>query len=114
MVDLQKVPAPCSIQRSLEILGDRWTILIMRDAFRGIRRFDDLRRDLGIARPVLADRLKHLVDSGVLERRRYCEHPPRDEYRLTPMGVALAHARRADALGRRVALRRRPTDDAHP
>jgi DNA-binding HxlR family transcriptional regulator len=82
--------SPCSIQRSLEILGDRWTILIMRDAFRGIRRFDDFRRDLGIARPVLADRLKHLVDAGVLERRRYCERPPRDEYRLTPMGAALS------------------------
>ena len=56
MVDPNDEAPPCSIQRSLEILGDRWTILIMRDAFRGIRRFDDLRRDLGIARPVLADR----------------------------------------------------------
>ncbi len=90
MPDPANDPPPCSIQRSLEILGDRWTILIMRDAFRGIRRFDDLRRDLGIARPVLADRLKHLVDAGVLERRRYCDHPPRDEYRLTPMGAALS------------------------
>jgi len=90
MVDPANEPPPCSIQRSLEILGDRWTILIMRDAFRGIRRFDDLRRDLGIARPVLADRLKHLVDAGVLERRRYCDHPPRDEYRLTAMGAALS------------------------
>ena len=83
-------PTPCSIQRSLEILGDRWTILIMRDAFRGIRRFDDFRRDLGIARPVLADRLKQLVDAGVLERRQYCDRPPRDEYRLTPMGADLS------------------------
>lgn len=81
---------PCSIQRSLDIIGDRWTILILRDAFRGIRRFDDLRRDLGIAKPVLADRLRHLVDAGILERRRYCERPPRDEYRLTRMGAALS------------------------
>ena len=83
---------PCSIQRSLDILGDRWTILIMRDAFRGVRRFDDFRRDLDIARPVLTDRLKRLVDAGVLERRLYCERPPRFEYRLTPMGAALSPA----------------------
>lgn len=81
---------PCSIERSLAIIGDRWTILVLRDAFRGIRRFDDFRRDLDIARPVLADRLKHLVDHGVLERRQYQEHPPRFEYRLSPMGVELS------------------------
>jgi len=90
MIEPGNQSPPCSIQRSLEILRDRWTILIMRDAFRGIRRYDELRRDLGIARPVLADRLAHLVDAGLLERRRYCERPPRDEYRLTPMGVALS------------------------
>ena len=83
---------PCSIQRSLDILGDRWTILIMRDAFRGVRRFDDFRTDLDIARPVLTDRLKRLVEAGVLERRLYCERPPRFEYRLTRMGAALSPA----------------------
>jgi DNA-binding HxlR family transcriptional regulator len=82
--------APCSIERSLEIIGDRWTILVLRDAFRGIRRFDDFRRDLDIARPVLADRLKRLVEHGVLEKRQYEEHPPRFEYRLTPMGIELS------------------------
>ena len=51
----------CSIQASLDVLGDRWTILILRDAFRGVRRFDEFRRDLDIARPVLTDRLKRLV-----------------------------------------------------
>ena len=51
----------CSIQASLDVLGDRWTILILRDAFRGVRRFDDFRKDLEIARPVLTDRLKRLV-----------------------------------------------------
>ena len=66
----------CSIQDSLDSLGDRWTILIMRDAFRGVRRFDDFRRDLDIARPVLTERLKRLVVAGVLDRRLYCERPP--------------------------------------
>ena len=80
----------CSIERSLEIIGDRWTFLIVRDAFRGIRRFDDFRRDLGIARPVLAERLKRLVEHGVLTKQQYQEHPPRFEYRLTKMGVELS------------------------
>ena len=83
---------PCSIQRSLDILGDRWTILIMRDAFRGIRRFDEFRRDLDIARPVLTDRLHRLVDAGVLVKRQYCQRPPRFEYRLTEKGAALSPA----------------------
>ena len=65
-------------------------MLILRDAFRGIRRFDDFRRDLEIARPVLADRLKRLVEHGVLVKVRYQDHPPRDEYRLTPMGIELS------------------------
>ncbi|MBK9178180.1 MAG: helix-turn-helix transcriptional regulator [Acidimicrobiales bacterium] len=82
----------CSIARTLEVIGDRWTILVLRDAFRGIRRFDDFRRDLGIARPVLADRLRKLVEHGVLEKRQYQAHPPRFEYRLTPMGVDLSPA----------------------
>jgi DNA-binding HxlR family transcriptional regulator len=62
----------------------------MRDAFRGIRRFDEFRRDLDIARPVLTDRLNRLVDSGVLIKRPYCERPPRFEYRLTEKGAALS------------------------
>lgn len=81
---------PCSIARSLEIIGDRWTILIIRDAFRGVRRYDELRTDLGIARPVLSDRLKRLVEHGILQKVRYQEHPPRYEYRLTAMGVELS------------------------
>jgi DNA-binding HxlR family transcriptional regulator len=76
----------CSVARTLEIIGDRWTILILRDAFYGIRRFDDLRRGLGVARNILADRLNKLVAHGVLERRPYEEHPPRYEYRLTDKG----------------------------
>ncbi len=81
---------PCSIARALEIIGDRWTILILRDAFRGVRRYDELRTDLGIARPVLSDRLKRLVAHGVLQKVRYQDHPPRYEYRLTTMGVELS------------------------
>ncbi|HZD67258.1 MAG TPA: helix-turn-helix domain-containing protein [Acidimicrobiales bacterium] len=76
----------CSIARSLEVVGEWWTLLILRDAFGGVRRFEDLQRDLGIARTVLAERLQRLVDHRVLERHRYCEHPPRYEYHLTEKG----------------------------
>ena len=79
----------CSVARSLEVLGDRWTLLVVRDAFLGVRRFDDFQRSLGIARNVLADRLARLVEEGVLERRRYQERPERFEYRLTAKGLDL-------------------------
>ena len=68
---------------------ERWTILILRDAFRGVHRFDDFQRSLGVARNVLQTRLLRLVDEGLLERRRYQEHPPRHEYRLTARGEDL-------------------------
>ncbi|HEX4980017.1 MAG TPA: helix-turn-helix domain-containing protein [Acidimicrobiales bacterium] len=84
--------AGCSIARTLEVIGDRWTILILRDAFRGVRRFEEFQRDLGIARNVLTDRLQKLVDHGVLTRRPYHERPVRHEYRLTPKGIALSPA----------------------
>ena len=67
----------CSVARSLEVLGDRWTLLVLRDAFLRVRRFDDFQRDLGIARNVLTERLQRLVDEGILERRRYQERPER-------------------------------------
>jgi DNA-binding HxlR family transcriptional regulator len=76
----------CSIARALEVVGERWTLLIIRDALRGVRRFDDFQQRLGIARNVLANRLERLVDTGILERRLYNEHPPRYEYRLTERG----------------------------
>lgn len=86
-------PTPdCSIARSLAVIGDRWSILILRDAFRGIRRFDDFRRDLDIARPVLADRLRKLVDAGVMTKVAYQARPERFEYRLTAMGIDLSPA----------------------
>jgi len=77
---------PCSIARALSVVGDRWTGLIVRDAFLGIRRFDELQRSLGMSRHRLADRLERLVAEGVLERREYQNNPPRFEYCLTEKG----------------------------
>ena len=79
----------CSIARTLEVLGERWTLLIVRDALLGLRRFDEFQHSLGIARNVLTDRLKRLVDAGVLERVEYQRRPPRFEYRLTAVGLEL-------------------------
>src|SRR5207248_7108903 len=74
----------CSIARALEIVGERWTLLIVRDCFLGLRRFEELQQSLGVARNVLTDRLNRLVEEGILERVRYSERPERFEYRLTP------------------------------
>jgi DNA-binding HxlR family transcriptional regulator len=76
----------CSIAGALEVFGERWTLLILRDIFLGVRRFDEIQRDLGIARNVLRDRLRLLVDEGIVERSRYQERPERFEYRLTDKG----------------------------
>jgi DNA-binding HxlR family transcriptional regulator len=76
----------CSIARALEIVGERWTLLIIRDALLGLRRFDEFQRSLGIPRKVLAERLRRLVDEGLLERVRYQERPERYEYQLTRKG----------------------------
>ncbi len=77
---------PCPIARSLERVGEWWSILILRDAFHGLTRFDQFAKSLEIAPNMLARRLNALVDAGLLERRRYNEHPPRDEYVLTARG----------------------------
>jgi DNA-binding HxlR family transcriptional regulator len=82
----------CSIARALEIVGERWTLLIIRDVFLGLRRFDQLQASLGVARNVLTDRLNRLVDEGILERVRYSERPQRFEYRLTDKGRELSLA----------------------
>jgi DNA-binding HxlR family transcriptional regulator len=79
----------CSIARTLEVIGERWSLLIVRDAYYGVRRFDDFRADLGIARNVLTDRLNTLVAQGVFERRQYHERPARYEYVLTDKGREL-------------------------
>ena len=80
------------IEAVAAIVGDRWSMLIVRNVFRGIRRFDALHDDLGVSRPVLAGRLKRLVDAGILERTRYQDHPPRYDYVLTPAGLELSPA----------------------
>jgi DNA-binding HxlR family transcriptional regulator len=76
----------CSVAQTLEVVGEWWTMLIVRDCFLGVRRFDDFQRRLGIARNVLADRLEHLVGHGVLDRIPYQASPIRHEYRLTERG----------------------------
>jgi len=77
---------PCSIARALEVVGEWWSLLIVRDAFLGVTRFDDWQRRLGIARNVLTARLEHLVDQGIFERRLYQRQPERHEYVLTRKG----------------------------
>jgi DNA-binding HxlR family transcriptional regulator len=79
----------CSIARSLEVIGEWWTLLILRDAFFGVTRFEELQERLGIARNILAKRLDTLVDHGVLERRCYDEARGRHDYVLTEKGKAL-------------------------
>jgi DNA-binding HxlR family transcriptional regulator len=79
----------CSIARALELVGERWTILVLRDVFLGRRRFEELQRNLGVARNVLAARLERLVDEAILERVPYQERPLRYEYRLTEKGMDL-------------------------
>jgi DNA-binding HxlR family transcriptional regulator len=81
----------CSVARTVEVLGDRWTVLVLRDVFNGVRRFDDLQRHLGVARDVLTKRLAALVADGVLDRVPYRDPGSRTryEYRLTPAGREL-------------------------
>jgi DNA-binding HxlR family transcriptional regulator len=77
---------PCSVARTVDLLGDWWTPLVLREAFYGVRRFDDFQRRLAIGRNILTERLKRLVDEGLLERVPYQDRPVRHEYVLTPKG----------------------------
>jgi len=79
----------CTIAQSLEVVGERWTLLVLRETFLGTRRFEDFRERLGIARNILTDRLERLVGEGILERRQYQDRPARFEYRLMPKGIDL-------------------------
>jgi DNA-binding HxlR family transcriptional regulator len=79
----------CPIARTLEVVGEWWTPLILREVFAGRRRFDDIQAELGLSRKVLTQRLGALVDHGVLERVPYSERPPRHEYHLTEKGSEL-------------------------
>jgi DNA-binding HxlR family transcriptional regulator len=92
MPDMQRTrfgDMACSIARTLDVVGEPWSPLILRDVWVGIRRFDDIRADLGISSKVLAERLRWLTEQGVLERRPYSQRPPRDEYALTEKGFDL-------------------------
>jgi DNA-binding HxlR family transcriptional regulator len=77
---------PCSLARAVEVFGDSWTLLIVRDALQGLTRFDEFQRSLNVARNTLSDRLGKLVDAGVMTKRFYQDNPPRYEYLLTEMG----------------------------
>ena len=79
----------CSIASALDVVGEPWTLLIVRDAFYGVRRFDEFQENLGIARNVLTSRLKKLVEAGVFRKTAYRQRPLRHEYRLTEKGAAL-------------------------
>jgi len=79
----------CSVAGSLELIGERWTLLIVRDAFMGARRFEDFQRRTGVARNILSARLNLLVDEGILAKVPYQEHPVRYEYRLSDKGLDL-------------------------
>ena len=77
---------PCPISRSLTFAGDAWSLLILRDAHAGLTRFDQFRKSIGIAPTILTRRLTMLTEEGLLEKRLYSEHPPREEYLLTAAG----------------------------
>lgn len=82
----QRRPEVDSVEATVNLVGDRWTFLILREAFFGVRRFVDFQRNLGVARNLLSDRLTNLVGNGIFERERYQERPERFEYRLTDKG----------------------------
>jgi DNA-binding HxlR family transcriptional regulator len=82
----------CPVARAMSVIGDRWTLLIVRDCFLGKSRFDDFQKSLGMTRHVLSNRLKRLVDAGVLERNPYSERPARYDYKLTDKGRDFAPA----------------------
>jgi DNA-binding HxlR family transcriptional regulator len=79
----------CSVAKTLELIGERWTVLVLREAFSGHRRFDEMAASLNIARNVLTARLARLTEEGVLHKVRYQDKPPRYEYRLTEKGLDL-------------------------
>ncbi len=90
MLDREYDNQVCSIARSLEVVGERWSLLIIRNVGLGLNRFEPLRENLGITRSVLTTRLNTLIEHGILEKRQYSEKPPRFEYHLTEKGRDLA------------------------
>jgi len=86
---MSKKTEPCPVARSVDLIGDRWSLLIVRDAFDGMRRFGDFQRNLGMARNILSDRLRRLVDAGILETQPASDGTSYQEYVLTPAGENL-------------------------
>ena len=86
MDDMDLSEMPCPVGRGIACIGDAWSLLILRDAGQGVTRFDQFRKNLGIAPTILTRRLATLTEQGLLEKRRYSERPPRDEYVLTEAG----------------------------
>ncbi|CRK61402.1 Transcriptional regulator, HxlR family [Alloactinosynnema sp. L-07] len=82
-------PRACSIANALQVIGERWSLLALREIFFGVRRFDQIATNTGASRDILATRLRTLVEAGLLEKQRYNAHPPRYEYVLTDVGMAL-------------------------
>lgn len=80
----------CSIAHALDVVGERWSLLVVRELSFGVHRFRDIRTNTGAPRETLAVRLRRLEEAGIIERRRYCDRPPRDEYLLTDVGQDLA------------------------
>jgi DNA-binding HxlR family transcriptional regulator len=80
---------PCKIADALSVIGDRWSLLVIREIGEGVHRFNDIRANTGAPREMLTARLRKLETEGVIERRRYSDHPPRDEYVLTGAGRSL-------------------------
>jgi DNA-binding HxlR family transcriptional regulator len=86
MATVTTAPRTCSVARTLEVVGEKWALLAIREVFLGCRRFEEMVNNTGAPRDTLAARLRTLVAHGILERRRYSDHPPRDEYVLTAAG----------------------------
>ncbi|HEY4453807.1 MAG TPA: helix-turn-helix domain-containing protein [Pseudonocardiaceae bacterium] len=95
MAEQKPAPRPCSVAAALEILGERWTLLAVREMSYGVHRFDQITAFTGASRDILAARLRKLEQHGIVERRRYNEHPPRYEYHLTDAGAELVPILRA-------------------
>ncbi|WNG55087.1 helix-turn-helix transcriptional regulator [Archangium gephyra] len=83
-------PRVCSMAAALELVGEKWSLLVLREVFYGVRRFEGIAQNTGAPRDVLTTRLRKLSDAGVLQRVRYSERPPRSEYQLTQAGLELA------------------------
>ena len=89
MADLPQGVRPCSIAAALEVVGEKWSLLALREMGYGVNRFARIAGYTGVSRDILADRLRKLEAAGVIERRQYSEHPPRYEYHLTEAGLEL-------------------------